>query len=154
LLYPNAVSRFPTLADVRSSVTPYHLPLRTCDHDTFNDIRLLLQSAHVNEVACFYDRDPAVDQWYYQAYARDPPLATVGDDNNTFIAAVSKNPQQTVNSPVLIMKNGPVGGDWEGDKDIESESVVHTIWWYLASGNDVSQVFGEREFSRFLRHSL
>jgi hypothetical protein len=73
---------------------------------------------------------------------------------NDYIEIVSDKLKVPVDSAVLIIKKGPAGGLWEKIRDIDDDAVARTIWWYHTSGNDVSQVFGEREFSRYLKSNL
>jgi len=52
---------------------------------------------------------------------------------------------------VIIVKNGPSEGNWADDLEMDMEKVARTLWWYMKSGNDRAQVFGEREFARFIK---
>ena len=53
---------------------------------------------------------------------------------------------------VIIVKNGLSEGNWADDLEMDMEKVACTIWWYIKSGNDWAQVFGEREFAHFLKN--
>jgi len=50
------------------------------------------------------------------------------------------------------VKNRPSEGNWAEDLEMDMEKVACTIWWYIKSGNDWAQVFGEREFAHFLKN--
>ena len=53
---------------------------------------------------------------------------------------------------VIIVKNRPSEGNWAEDLETDMEKVARTMWWYIKSGNDHEQVFGEREFAHFLKN--
>jgi hypothetical protein len=68
------------------------------------------------------------------------------------VASILKKPKKKpVYGDILVMKNGPIGGSWEVLPDVDISSLAKTIWWYKASGVDISTIFGERGFSRVLR---
>lgn len=56
-----------------------------------------------------------------------------------------------VEGPVLVVLDGPAEGKWAMRETIDEDKFARTVWWYFKSGNDASQVYGEREFRRFLR---
>ena len=104
----------------------------------------------INEVAKFYDRDPKVYDWYYQCYGPPP-------DNGDITTATPNSTAawlglQNLTTDLIILKNGPNDGKWKMEPSVDLESVARTIWWYLRSGNDRAQVFGEREFTRFIEN--
>ena len=120
------------------------------------DIGLI--EAHVGEgdmveVGKFYDRQDSTLNWYYQCYGVDQ-TQKVGDyviENTRETSSVSSWLGLTGwQGSIVIVKNGPAGGAWKEDLGIQLDSLVRSIWWYMRSGNDRAQVFGERELSRFI----
>jgi hypothetical protein len=113
-----------------------------------------LNANHIEEVSTFYDRNGTIDQWYYQGYASSILSAVPKPSAFNCISVVRDHNLPPITGPVLVLKNGPVGGLWETDKDLLADDVARTIWWYHASGNEVAKVRGERELSRFLKTHL
>lgn len=104
----------------------------------------LLQCEAPVEVAKFYDRDPAICDWYYQAYAS-------GNGASNSVANVLRSPDfPNVTGDVVILKNGPLSGMWKWSPDISIQPLARTLWWYQQSGRDITTVFGERGLQRIL----
>ena len=98
----------------------------------------------IKELNKFYDRNPSIHSWYYQCYGQEPCGTEKTPDPNSVAHSLQiRGSFQNV----IIVKNGPSGGKWMEEL---VETVARTIWWYIKSGNDRAQVFGEREFARFL----
>jgi hypothetical protein len=125
--------------------------LCTTDGDTsiVNDPRVLsrvseiLQTEAVCEVSRFYDRDPKITDWYYQMYAGSE--ISEGSIRNDIAESVTS---RRVHGGVLIMKNGPLGGEWASEPEIQLDDLVKMLWWYKASGRDAATVCSERVFER------
>lgn len=102
-----------------------------------------------------YDRDQSVDDWYYSLYSLPPSsskTSTVYERSpNPVVDAIMREGSPCVEGPVIVVLDGPADGMWEVRETIDEDRFARTVWWYFKSGNDVSQVYGEREFRRFLR---
>ena len=108
-----------------------------------------LGQREIHEVGKFYDRDPKAYDWYYQCYGPPPSRNIANPTPNSTAEWLGLH---NLNSEVIILKNGPSCGSWKGEPRVDLEAVARTMWWYLQSGNDRAQVFGEREFARFIKN--
>jgi hypothetical protein len=110
-----------------------------------DSVSAILGSASIVELEKFYDRDPTVCGWYYQAYVADDGVCSrLNSITNGFL----RKREAPVVGDVLIVKNGPLGAAWETRASVDKVALAQTIWWYQKSGRDMSTVFGERGFMR------
>jgi hypothetical protein len=111
-------------------------------------IATALNQSNVEELSKFYDRDATVHSWYYQCYGQQTASSERASNGPQSVARCLqlRGPVQRI----IIVKNGPSNEKWKNDLELEKERVARTLWWYIKSGNDRTQVFGEREFARFL----
>jgi hypothetical protein len=129
---------------VEGSMTQIHLPSHPSEADVLTYVAKLLCCDEPVEITKFYDRDPKVIDWYYQAYSANNDCSPC----NSIISIVKHSRSKAVYGDVLIMKNGPIDGSWQSAPDIDLQSLVRTIWWYLKSGREPASVFGERGLLR------
>lgn len=108
-------------------------------------IAQLLQCEMPLEVANFYHRDPAVCDWYYQAYTSGAPGRP-----NSVANILRTNRHEEITGDVFILKTGPLNGIWRWSPDILVRPLAETLWWYRQSGRDITAVFGERGLVRML----
>ena len=105
------------------------------------------------EVGKFYDRWNGIVNWYYQCYSIDQ-AQNVDDygfkktQDNLLVSAWLGLTSGW--GSIAIVKNGPADAGWNADLRMQLDSLVRSIWWYMRSGNDCMQVFGERKLSRFI----
>jgi hypothetical protein len=125
------------------------VPLHACNPLVLKYAAIILQCENVIKIAKFYDRDPTITDWYYQAYAAEFPIMP-NTGMNSIVNILKKPRAQQAVGNVLIMKNGPMHASWERSPNVNIPSLAQTIWWYRGSGQDVSTVFGERG----LRHII
>ena len=109
-------------------------------------VGILLQTDNIVEVSKFYDRDPCICDWYYQAYGS----SSTNQTRNSVANIIKEKKKGKVCGDVVIMKNGPLGGVWESSPDVDIISLSSTLWWYQQSGRDLSVVFRERGFLRMV----
>ena len=105
------------------------------------------------EVGKFYDRQDSTMNWYYQCYSVDEAQSVDDYGFKKTQDALSVSAWLGLTSgqgSIAIVKNGPVGAVWKDDLRMQPDSLARSIWWYMRSGNDRAQVFGERELSRFI----
>jgi hypothetical protein len=141
----------------RDVLSSYFEPVRSGADSPMIDsepIKRLLRCQDVSLVGNFYSRDAMNTGWYYQVYGPAPPSEYEGPTDQHFLLRLIRPISTTkigCTSPLLIVKNGPVDGDWELNADsIDMEDLIKTVWYYHKSGRDPAIVFGEREFIRFL----
>lgn len=122
----------------------------TIHHSSFEDILGLPTARFLVNV---YDRAPLVADWYYSLYGITEPITNseYAIAANPIVDAVMPKGSEPVKGPVIVVLNGPSEGIWKVKETIDEYNFARTIWWYFRSGNDVSQVFGEREFQRFIK---
>jgi hypothetical protein len=110
------------------------------------------------EVTSFYSRDDRHFQWYYQIYgaSADNSGQRANDQSQTLSKHFLTDIFDIANSidqqtPFVIIKNGPVGGEWETKANsIDIRDVLTSLWFYYKSGKSPKSVSGERELTRFL----
>jgi hypothetical protein len=134
---------------VEGSIGQVTFPMQASNPLTLKYAAILLQCDNVVEISKFYDRDSSVVDWYYQAFAAETDDAYNAKPNS--IANILKDPKVgPVQGDILVMKNGPLNGQWETYPDVNVPSLARTIWWYRGSGRDISTVFGERGLLRVI----
>lgn len=141
-----------TLEDLIAHVSPCDVkfsPDGSIHSDTFNDILGVPEGVFLVNI---YDRTPLVADWYYSLYGIPTSASSSDYDRspNPIVTTVMPKGSQPATGPVLVVLNGPAEGLWEVRETVDEVKFARTIWWYFKSGSDVSQVFGEREFQRFL----
>lgn len=157
-IYPDYFGATPTsnLEAMTSHITSCNLAFArdgTIHPDSIKDIFGTEEAQFLVNV---YDRTPSVAEWYYTLYG----IPSTVDDSaynrapNPVVDVVMPKGSPPVLGPVLAVLNGPIEGIWEVAETIDEERFARSIWWYLKSGNDVRQVFGEREFLRFIKTCL
>lgn len=120
------------------------------------DIPLLamtLGHKEIEEIGKFYDRIPTIIDWYYHCYSL--PQNDVGSSSDVpppTLIARWLNLKDTCYQSCIIIKDGPKDGRWKNNLTIDLTAVARTLWWYQASGNDRTQVYGERELARLLKN--
>ena len=129
---------------IEGAMFPITFPSHPSDSLTLNYAAALLQCEQPIEATKFYDRDPQIFDWYYQAYNSNNHQNPV----NSVANIVKKANTHQLHGDVLIIKNGPLGGAWESSPDVDIATLAQTIWWYRGSGRDVATVFGERGLLR------
>ena len=105
------------------------------------------------EVSKFYDRQNSIMNWYYQCYGIDQAQSINDYGFKKTQDALSVLAWLGLTSgwgSIAIVKNGPADAGWKADLGMQPDSLVRSIWWYMRSGNDRMQVFGERKLSRFI----
>lgn len=150
VIHPDAYHLSP-LKDPTSLID--HLDLCAVDFD--RDGAVTAQSLHdlvgSKEAFCFtnaYDRDSRIDDWYYAFYA-DPSNTTGALNPIANIVKPAEHPP--IRGQVLVVLNGPEDGMWEVMQRIDKIQLGRSLWWYLKSGNEPRDVFGERELRRYIR---
>lgn len=136
---------------VEGSITEVAFPVPATNPLVLKYAAIVLQCEDVIEISKFYDRDPTVTDWYYQAYAADLESPSMRNPSGNSIANIFKSSR--VHHPlgdVLVIKNGPTHGPWESSANVNIPSLARTIWWYRGSGQDISTVFGERGLIRVI----
>jgi hypothetical protein len=138
------------LNDLLESLQTVEFPTLRGDVTDIGLIKQYLGKGHLVEIGKFYDRRDTIWEWYYQCYGlvrfgEAPALTPITGSVASWLGVTFAL------DSVVIVKNGPDTGGWRADLSIDSEAVGRSIWWYMRSGNDRAQVFGEREFSRFVR---
>lgn len=154
-IYPDAFDGAPmsTLESLMSHISPCDVKFAadsSIHSDAFKDILDIPEGLLLVSI---YDRAPLVADWYYSLYGIPSSTSSSNYDcsPNPIVNSVMPKGSQVVTGPALVVLNGPKEGMWEVKETIDEEKFARTIWWYLRSGNDVNQVFGEREFHRFLK---
>lgn len=150
VIHPDAYDLSP-LQDPTSLIA--HLDLCAVSFD--QDGSVAAQSLHdlvgAKDSTCFtnaYDHDSRIDDWYYAFYSN--PSNTTGALNP--IANIVKPFQHhPIRGQVLVVLNGPEDGMWEVMQRIDETQLGRSLWWYLKSGNEPRDVFGERELRRYIR---
>ena len=97
------------------------------------------------EIANFYDRDPQVSDWYYQAY-----VSNRGGRSNSIVNIITQDYQSNTLGDMFIIKSGPENGIWKWDPDLTIKQTAEILWWYQQSGRDMRTVFNERGLVRLL----
>lgn len=92
----------------------------------------------------FYDRDSTECGWYYSVYGTRQPRERIANSIASSLTTTD------VHGRVLVVIDGPKGGEWQTSVALDIDRLARTVWWYRQSGNDVAEVFGERELKRFL----
>lgn len=121
------------------------------DEDGAVSTQSLMDLVGSKDVHCFtnaYDRDPSIDDWYYAFYASSSDITSAP---NPIADIVKPSHHPMIRGRVLVVLNGPTGGKWETSQRIDDIELGRTLWWYLKSGNEVGDVFGERELRRYIR---
>jgi hypothetical protein len=120
------------------------LSLSPLGGEDIREMASLLGTDTVQDLGRFFDRDPRTNAWYYQVYGEGE-----GNTNHT-LAFMGTRGRPCPRGDVLLVKNGPIGGEWETDRAITAETVAKTVWWYWASGRDMYEVTQERDMARVL----
>lgn len=107
-------------------------------------VQQLMGNGSAFSIGEFYSRRAGISSWYYQMYS----IAQTVDGATNNIAAIIAGTE--ILGDVIVVKNGPLGGDWINQPEIDINDVVTTLWWYRASGRAVKEVFAEREAERIL----
>lgn len=118
-----------------------------------DSVKNILQVNDAQFLADVYNRDPSAAEWYYSLYGIPSAAAGSNYDRaaNPIADIIMPKGSPPVLGPVLVVLNGPSDGIWEVAETIDEERFARSIWWYFKSGNDVSQVLGERELLRFIK---
>ena len=110
----------------------------------------LLQCNAPIKITNFYDRNPQVTDWYYQAYISNEPGRP-----NSIVNIVT---QHCLLGDMFIIKSGPKNGVRKWDSNLTIEQTTETLWWYQQSGHDIKTVFNERGLvhigRRYVCHNL
>lgn len=112
----------PVRGYVEGAISDLKIPVPTSSPMVPYFVAELLQCDAPVEVAIFYDRDPSVCDWYYQAFASNKK----GRPNSIAnILRTRKNP--TINGDVLVVKTGPMNGIWKWAPDIDKQQLAETL---------------------------
>ncbi|KAI0055903.1 hypothetical protein BV25DRAFT_1842674 [Artomyces pyxidatus] len=116
---------------------------------------IMLGLLHDANAYCFrevYDRDPSVHTWYYAWYCAATMSVSADQPVNSIATFFQKEQLPSIRGPVVVIKSGPIdyATSWSSCSSLSAEHLARTIWWYFKSGNSVQDVFGEREFMRYL----
>lgn len=130
-----------------------HLDLCLVEFDEHGAVseQSLIDLIGTKDAACFtnaYDRDCRIDDWYYAFYADTSDTTSAP---NPIANIIKPSHQALIRGRVLVVLNGPEDGMWEVTQRIDEAQLGRSLWWYLKSGNEVRDVFGERELRRFIR---
>lgn len=156
-IFPDAFSGAPmsSLQSLREHITSCDVGFAPDGSILTKDLEDILGESGGQRLVNVYDRSPSVDGWYYSLYAlptNSSNTRTVYASSPNIIAnAVMPRGSPCVKGPVLVVLDGPADGVWGIREAIDEDRFARTVWWYFKSGNDVSQVYGEREFQRFLK---
>lgn len=130
---------------IEGAIVNFTIPVPTSNPMVPYFIAELLQCEAPVEIANFYDRDPSVCDWYYQAYASSEP-----GHHNSIANILCKNGRPAVTGDIVVVKTGPMNGIWKWSPDIFVQTLAQTLWWYQQSGQDIQTVFNERGLRRLL----
>lgn len=141
---------FTSLDELRSSLTDVDISSLSGDIDDLEIIEETFGIHEAEELTKFYDRNQGISDWYYQCFAEKIGLDAkkTSKESDTVAGVLGLN---RCAGKLIIVKGGPISGEWMGDASVNSDTVARSIWWYKMSGNSVSDVFGEREFARFAK---
>ena len=135
----------PTRTYVQEKMVEIPIPVSITNSMVPYLIANLLQCDTSVEIANFYDRDPQVSEWYYQAY-----VSNRGRRTNSIANVVTQDYQSNALGDLFIIKSGPENGIWKWDPDLTIKQTAETLWWYQQSGRDMRTVFNERGLVRLL----
>lgn len=113
-------------------------------------IKLLLKTEHVEAIGKGYKRKPSTIDWYFEIFAVKD--VSSNQPRSQLIEPLVAGRHIPVRGDIILVKNGPKDGNWS--PELALADVADVLWWYLKSGRDVTEVFGERELARFLRSVL
>ena len=143
----NGVESLATRELVGKSFTTVEFPVAASSPLVPHLIKQELNSPTCRELFNFYDRDPTVCEWYYQAYGDEHKTSTSDILNPVANILVWLGLPKMVGR-VVILKNGPVGGRWNMTPDVDPKALEQTLWWYHRSGRDIRTVSSERGLIR------
>lgn len=106
-------------------------------------IKQEVNSPTCRELINFYDCDPTVCEWYYQAYSDKDRSLTTGVINSVANILVKPHQPKMVRK-VVILKNGLAGGQWNMTPDIDPKALEQMLWWYHRSRRDIRIVSTKR----------
>ncbi|KAI0057501.1 hypothetical protein BV25DRAFT_1812315, partial [Artomyces pyxidatus] len=134
-LHPNGV-QVNGLDDIRHHLDLCHVESKPEDPLSQEDLDAILGPGRHAHLCNFYDRTPFVYEWFYSAFHVSEPAPS--RPKNAVAAVFARQGVEVVHGSVLIVKNGPAGGEWVRDVQIDADAVARTLWWYHRSGNTVS----------------
>ncbi|KAA1478253.1 hypothetical protein DENSPDRAFT_885737 [Dentipellis sp. KUC8613] len=111
------------------------------------DVIDLLGDDDLNPPLNVYNRRPGIFDWYYTIYTLRKP--SPASPINSIVTHLSHT-KTAIRGPALVVKNGPADEVWRVSKYVHDEAFARTVWWYIRSGHDTEQVFGERSLFRML----
>ena len=156
-IFPDAFSGTPMagLDTLRDHISPCRVRFTPDGSILAADLDNILGRPGGSLLTNLYDRSPLVDDWYYSLYAVSSTSSdhrtTYDNSPNPIVDAIMPKGSAPVLGPVLVVLDGPAEGMWEVHQIIDQDRFARTVWWYFKLGNDVSQVYGEREYQRFIK---
>jgi hypothetical protein len=142
------------MTDIVQCCTPAYLNLGSPTETFHASIESMLSSHRVGVIGKVYDRNPDIITWYYEIFVVEKEdIRTLSGQRNKVVENIVVKKHTPVYGPVLLIKNGPAGGDWSSSPEVDVEDVARMIWWYMRTGRDPAVVFAERELERFM-HTL
>ncbi|KAI0066969.1 hypothetical protein BV25DRAFT_1912312 [Artomyces pyxidatus] len=116
------------------------------------DLRSIFHGKEIECIREMYDRRGTINEWYYAVFAVTRVKESETADRNSIATFLKKNGDGVVFGPAIVVRDGPEETRAErlADPGITADDFSRTVWWYVRSGRDISEVYGERELTRHL----